>query len=166
MKQCIDSSTPDLYPANIRAILKRRAPAADLLGQQIVEIDVEAGSASLTYQATQSLTNRFGAIHGGMTAAMLDDVISIAAGLTIEWGQITPTLEMKVSYIAQVHPGGTIKADARTVKRGKSVVFVEAELCDEAGKLLATASSTVMIAEHKPASASQSSTSKSTTTGT
>ena len=59
-----------------------------------------AGCASPTTRPIK-LANRYGAIHGGMTAAMMDDVISLAAGLTIEWGQITPTLEMKVSYIAQ-----------------------------------------------------------------
>jgi uncharacterized protein (TIGR00369 family) len=50
---------------------------------------------------SDALANRFGALHGGMTAAMMDDVISLAAGLSVEWGQITPTLEMKVSYIRQ-----------------------------------------------------------------
>jgi uncharacterized protein (TIGR00369 family) len=80
---------------------------------------------------------------------MLDDVISLAAGLVIEWGQITPTLEMKVSYIAQAKPNTRITAEARTIRRGGTVIFLEADLKDEAGKLLATASSTVMIAQMK-----------------
>ena len=80
---------------------------------------------------------------------MLDDVISLAAGLVIEWGQITPTLEMKVSYIAQAKPNTRILAEARTIRRGGTVIFLEADLKDESGKLLATASSTVMIAQMK-----------------
>lgn len=145
----IDRAHPEKYPPNIQAILKRPAPAAVVMGQELLDVDVEAGTVRVAYAASDQLANRFGAIHGGMTAAMLDDVISLAAGLVIEWGQITPTLEMKVSYIAQAKPNTRILAEARTIRRGSTVIFLEADLKDETGKLLATASSTVMIAQMK-----------------
>jgi uncharacterized protein (TIGR00369 family) len=145
----IDRANPEKYPPNIQAILKRPAPGAVVLGQELIDIDVERGRVVVAYSTTDQLANRYGAIHGGMTAAMLDDVISLASGLTIEWGQITPTLEMKVSYIAQGKVGSRIVAEARTVRRGGTVMFLEADLKDETGKLIATASSTVMIAQMK-----------------
>jgi uncharacterized protein (TIGR00369 family) len=145
----IDRDHPEKYPPNIQAILKRPAPGAVVLGQEILDVNVEAGSVRVAYNTTDALANRYGAIHGGMTAAMLDDVISLASGLTVEWGQITPTLEMKVSYIAQGKIGARILAEARTIRRGGTVMFLEADLKDEAGKLIATASSTVMIAQMK-----------------
>jgi len=145
----IDRDHPEKYPPNIQAILKRPAPAAAVMGQELLDVDVGRGAVRVAYNTTDQLANRYGAIHGGMTAAMLDDVISLAAGLTIEWGQITPTLEMKVSYIAQGKIGARILAEARTVRRGGTVIFLEADLKDEAGKLIATASSTVMIAQMK-----------------
>lgn len=145
----IDRAHPEKYPPNIQAILKRPAPAAVVMGQELLDVDVEAGTVRAAYAASDQLANRFGAIHGGMTAAMLDDVISLAAGLVIEWGQITPTLEMKVSYIAQAKPNTRILAEARTIRRGGTVIFLEADLKDETGKLLATASSTVLIAQMK-----------------
>lgn len=145
----IDRTKPEQYPPNIQAILKRPAPGAAVLGQEILDVNAEHGSVRVAYNTTETLANRYGAIHGGMTAAMLDDVISLAAGLTIEWGQITPTLEMKVSYIAQGKVGARILAEARTVRRGGTVIFLEADLKDETGKLIATASSTVMIAQMK-----------------
>jgi len=145
----LDRDKPDQYPPNIQAVLKRPAPAAVVMGQELLEVDAKAGRVRVAYDTTDQLANRYGAIHGGMTAAMLDDVISLAAGLTIEWGQITPTLEMKVSYIAQGKPGTRILAEARTIRRGGTVMFLEADLKDEGGKLIATASSTVMIAAMK-----------------
>ena len=145
----LDRDKPEQYPPNIQAILKRPAPASAVLGQNVLEVDTAAGSVRAAYDTTDQLANRYGAIHGGMTAAMLDDVISLAAGLTIEWGQITPTLEMKVSYIAQAKPGTRIVAEARTIRRGGTVMFLEADLKDEEGKLIATASSTVMIVQLK-----------------
>ncbi len=145
----IDHDHPEKYPPNIQAILKRPAPGAVVLGQEILDVNVEQGFVRVAYNTTETLANRYGAIHGGMTAAMLDDVISLAAGLTVEWGQITPTLEMKVSYIAQGKIGARILAEARTIRRGGTVIFLEADLKDEIGKLIATASSTVMIAQMK-----------------
>jgi uncharacterized protein (TIGR00369 family) len=145
----IERAHPEKYPPNIQAVLKRRAEASAVLGQELLDVDVEKGVVRVAYDTTQALANRYGAIHGGMTAAMMDDVIALAAGLTIEWGQITPTLEMKVSYVAQGKPGARLVAEARTVRRGGTVIFLEADLKDEAGKLIATASSTVMIAQVK-----------------
>ncbi len=145
----IDRTHPENYPPNIQAVLKRRAEASAVLGQEVLDVDAEKGVVRVAYDTTQTLANRYGAIHGGMTAAMMDDVIALAAGLTIEWGQITPTLEMKVSYLAQGKPGIRLIAEARTVRRGGTVIFLEADLKDEAGKLIATASSTVMIAQVK-----------------
>ena len=83
-----------------------------------------------------------------MTAAMMDDVMSIAAGLTLQWGEISPTLEMKVSYIAMAKPG-RLTGDAHIVKRGRSVMFLEATLKDEAGALIATASATCSVIQNK-----------------
>ncbi len=145
----IDRTRPETYPPNIQAILKRPAPAAVILGQEILDVDKEQGSVRVAYNTTPSLSNRYGAIHGGMTAAMMDDVISLAAGLSIEWGQITPTLEMKVNYIAQGKPETRLIAEARTVRRGSTVIFLEADLKDANGKLVATASSTVTISQLK-----------------
>ena len=145
----IERDHPEKYPPNIQAILKRRAEASVVLGQDLLDVDVAKGSVRVAYDTTPTLANRYGAIHGGMTAAMMDDVIALAAGLTIEWGQITPTLEMKVSYLAQAKPGTRLVAEARTVRRGGTVIFLEADLKDDAGKLIATASSTVMITQVK-----------------
>ena len=149
----IDRNNPAAYPPNIQAILKRPAPAAVLLGQELLEVDVQKGWVLVAYTVSQALANRFGAMHGGMTAAMMDDVISLAAGLSIDWGQITPTLEMKVSYIRQGKLGARLIAEARTIRRGSSVSFLEAELRDSEGALVATASSTIAITGMtKPAS--------------
>lgn len=145
----IDRSNPAAYPPNIQAILKRPAPAAVLLGQELLDVDVAKGWVKVAYTVSDALANRFGALHGGMTAAMMDDVISLAAGLGVEWGQITPTLEMKVSYIRQGKLGTRLVAEANTIRRGGSVAFLEAELRDPEGALVATASSTIAITAMK-----------------
>jgi uncharacterized protein (TIGR00369 family) len=145
----LDRSNPEQYPPNIQAILRRPAPAAVILGQEILAVDAERGLVRAAYSVTDALANKFGAMHGGMTAAMMDDAMSLAAGVTAQWGEITPTLEMKVSYLAQAKPGMRLIAEARTVKRGKTVIFLECSLADEGGKAIATGSCTVMVTAHK-----------------
>ncbi len=129
------------WPPNIQAVFKRMAPASRYLGLEIVSADREAGSVEVAFNAGPELCNMWGGIQGGMVAAMLDDVMSLAVGLGLEWGQISPTLELKVSMLAPARPG-RIKGLGRVIKRGKSVAFIEGELLNAEGTLLATASST------------------------
>jgi uncharacterized protein (TIGR00369 family) len=145
----LDRQNPEQYPPNIQAILKRPAPAAVVLGQEILAVDAAAGLVRVAYVVSETLANKFGALHGGMTAAMMDDAMSLAAGVTAQWGEITPTLEMKVSYLAQAKPGMRLVAEARTVKRGKTVIFLECVLAEETGRAVATGSCTVMVTAHK-----------------
>lgn len=130
------------WPPNIQAVFKHMAPASRYLGLEILEADKEKRSVKVAFNAGPELCNMWGGIQGGMVAAMLDDVMSLAVGLDLEWGQISPTLELKVSMLNPARPGRII-GTGQVIKRGKSVGFIEGELIDEeSGKLLATASST------------------------
>ena len=117
------------------------APASRYLGLEILEAHKDSRTVKVAFNAGPDLCNMWGGIQGGMVAAMLDDVMSLAVGLDLEWGQISPTLELKVSMLNAARPGRII-GTGRVIKRGKSVGFIEGELADEEGKLLATGSST------------------------
>lgn len=139
------TTLPDTdLPPNVAAVFKGMPPSSAALGLEIVGLDADAGIIDVAYNTTDTLLNKWGAIHGGMVSAMMDDVMALAAGLKVEWGQIVPTLEMKVSYIAPARPG-RLQARAAVIRRGKSVIFVEGDLWDGDGNLLATASSTYTL---------------------
>ena len=148
MRQTIDSKKREDYPANIQAILKRAAPCSAWLGQELLEIDTETGWCKIAYELGEPHFNRFGALHGGAIACVMDDVLAVAAGLVLQWGEIAPTLEMKVSYLAQGAAGKHI-AEARVLKRGRQINFLDATLAREDGKVIATATATIMIAPMK-----------------
>jgi uncharacterized protein (TIGR00369 family) len=148
MIQTVDPAHAAEYPANIQAILKRQAPCSAWLNQQLLEIDTESGFAKIAYELGEPHFNRFGALHGGAIACVMDDVLAVAAGLVLEWGEIAPTLEMKVSYLAQGAAGRHI-AEARVLKRGRQINFLEATLSNTDGKLIATSTATIMIAAMK-----------------
>lgn len=143
-KAAPQTTMPTDPPPNIKATFKDNSPGSVLLGQEILGCDVEQGIVDVAFNAGPELCNKWGGIHGGMIACMLDDVMALAAGLKVEWGQIVPTLEMKANYIAPSRPG-RLMAQARIVRRGKSVIFVEAEIWNEKGELAATGTSTYTV---------------------
>jgi len=148
MRRPVEALKAQDYPPNIQAILKRPAAASAHLGQELLEIDTDEGWVRIAYRLNDVHFNRYGAIHGGVIACVMDDVVATAAGLVAQWGEIAPTLEMKVSYLNQAGAGAHT-AEARVVKRGKTILFLEGAMFNDAGKTIATASATIMIAPLK-----------------
>ena len=148
MRRPVEALKAQDYPPNIQAILKRPAAASAHLGQELLEIDTDEGWVRIAYRLNDAHFNRYGAIHGGVIACVMDDVVATAAGLVAQWGEIAPTLEMKVSYLNQAGAGAHT-AEARVVKRGKTILFLEGAMFNDAGKTIATASATIMIAPLK-----------------
>lgn len=148
MREKFDAAKAESYPPNVQAIIKRQAPASAWLNQSIIELDVEEGWVKIGYDLGEAHFNRFGALHGGSIACVMDDVLAVAAGMVAKWGEIAPTLEMKVSYLNQGGAGKHV-AEARVLKRGRQINFLEATMTREDGKVIATATATIMIAPMK-----------------
>lgn len=127
------------------ADLQGKSPAALLLGRELLERDSEARTAKVRFEASPDFLNRRGTIQGGILAAMLDSVFGLALSTTLRGGESTVTLEMKISFIRPAAPG-TIIGNGRVVERGRSIAFLEGELRDAEGALLATGTSTFRIA--------------------
>lgn len=119
-------------------------PVAQLLGWQLEEIDPSRGTIVVRYDARTEFTNPLGDIQGGLLAAMLDDTMGPALVATLPPGQFAPTLEMKVSYLAPARVG-PLWGHGRVVKRGGTISFVEADLVDADGLIVARASATVRV---------------------
>ena len=129
------------WPPNVKAAYDKPSPSSAHLGLQLLAVDRARGAVEMAFEAADHLCNKWGGIQGGNVAAMLDDAMAFAIGLNLDWGQISPTLELKVSMMAPARPG-RLYAVGRVVRRGRSVGFVEGELYDADGNLLAAGSST------------------------
>ena len=147
MRRVIDKTRPEEFPPNVQAIFRRLAPCSAWLNQDLLEVDVEEGWVKIGYELGEPHFNRFGALHGGAIACVMDDVLAVAAGFIAKWGEIAPTLEMKVSYLNQGAAGRHI-AEAKVIKRGRTINF-EASVTNQAGRVVATATATIMIAPLK-----------------
>lgn len=142
----------DDWPPNVQAAHEKPSPSSAHLGLELLAVDQARGMVEMAFNAEAHLCNKWGGIQGGNVAAMLDDAMAFAIGLNLDWGQISPTLELKVSMMAPARPG-RLYAIGRVVRRGRSVGFVEGELYDAEGTLLAAGSSTAnfVTLKKKPA---------------
>lgn len=125
-------------------IQDRSAPCHHLLGRRVLRAERDSGASELAFEAPEAFTNGMGNVQGGFLAAMLDSTMGAALATVLGEGERPPTLEMKISFIKAAKVGA-IGGTARVVHRGKSVAFVEGELRNSAGALLATGSSTARI---------------------
>lgn len=148
------SKTEDNRPdglAHLRSLLAagRRAPMGDTLNFHLVEVD--RGMAVFEGTPDGRVYNPLGAVHGGYAATLLDSACGIATHTVMEPGRGQTTLELKVSYLRGLSAeSGTVRATGRVISCGRRVAFAEAELHDGAGRLCATATSTLLVFDVEP----------------
>lgn len=122
---------------------KRRPPASDLIGFRVIRVDQAAREIEAEFTGRPEFTNPTGQIQGGFLVAMLDEAMSVAGVVASNMSAFIPTLEMKTSFFRPAMPG-TLRGVGRVAKWGKSICFLEGELYDPEGRLLAKATSTAM----------------------
>ena len=109
-----------------------------------VSMDPE-GRAAIEYEAGMHMCHSGGVVQGGFVTGWIDAAMAHAA-MAMAGPDVTPmSLELKVSFFAPARPGRVI-AEAWVERRGKRTCFFEGRLLDGEGKVLAKASSTLMLA--------------------
>ena len=129
---------------------KRRPPATETLGFQMVRVDQAKMEIEVDFIGREAFTNPAGLIQGGFLMAMLDETMSVSGVIASNMTAFLPTLEMKTTFLRPARPG-PLKCVGRVVKWGRAIAFLEGELYDAEGKLLAKASSTAMPQPYKAA---------------
>jgi uncharacterized protein (TIGR00369 family) len=120
------------------------APAATLLGWELVSVDPDAGTIEVAFAATGQFLNPIGVVQGGFLAAMLDDTLGPALVATLGPGQFAPTTDLHVQFLRPARPG-RLTGRGRVVRRGANVAFLAGELLDESGQIVAVATATALI---------------------
>ena len=120
---------------------KKRPPCSDTVGMRLTHVDQANLTAHYAFEGLPEFANPTGAIQGGFIAAMLDEAMSATAIIASNVTMNAPTLEMKISFLRPLFIGKA-SAHARILKWGRSTCFIEAELFNPAGELVAKASAT------------------------
>ncbi len=105
-----------------------------LAGIDIVK--AEPGNAVLTMPVRPDLHNGVGWLQGGMLVAIADEAMALALYPLLEKDEGIATIAESTSFIRGVREG-TILADARVIRKGRRVAFMEAEVwSDDREKVL------------------------------
>jgi uncharacterized protein (TIGR00369 family) len=126
--------------------LVRRGPFHQWLGIKVLKIEDDNVELKASWREEWVVQPERRYTHGGILATLID----IAA----DWAMVTrtrrgvPTIDMRVDYHAAAMPGDLI-ARGRIIKWGNMFSVAEAQVFDEAGKLLASGRGTYLTAPPK-----------------
>lgn len=121
----------------------RQPPTGRLFKMRVLSVDVEAQTVRMSFQPGEELTNPRGTVQGGIVTAMLDDCAAYAGIVALGEPGFIASLEVKTSFLAPAYPG-LLYGEGRCLKMGRSSCFLEADLRDADGKLLARLTSSAI----------------------
>src|SRR6516162_4220089 len=116
-------------------------PIARLLGFALKAI--EPGRAIFDMDVNERHHNPMGTLHGGVYCDLADAAMGYAYASTLVEAETFTTVELKINFFRPVREG-KLTAEARVVKAGSTLGYVECDLTDANGKLVARAASTCM----------------------
>jgi uncharacterized protein (TIGR00369 family) len=118
------------------------APISQLIGLQIEP--GEPGAATVHLPLSEAFHNPMGRVHGGVYAVLADAAMGIAFGRTLSDKQDFATLDLHLHFIRAAR-GPSITARASVRQRGINIGFIDCDIVDQRGKLVATATCSCTI---------------------
>lgn len=129
------------------------------LTDMAVDIGIErgewgGGKSSVILNIESKHCNKGGVAHGGLYTMMLDMALGGALVSILPKEEWCATTQLNVSFISAARPSEKITSIGTVVKRGKNIAHLEGKILTDSGRVIATASGTWAIWDHKPASMS------------
>jgi uncharacterized protein (TIGR00369 family) len=116
-------------------------PVARLIGFEAKEIG--DGRARVAMVAGPQHANPMGTLHGGILCDIADAAMGMAFASTLAPDESFTTIELKINFFRPVWQAH-LWAEGRVVRRGRNLGYVECEVRDGDGQLVAKAASSCM----------------------
>jgi uncharacterized protein (TIGR00369 family) len=117
-------------------------PIARLIGFSIQEIG--DGRAIGVLQTGPQHANPMGTLHGGVLCDLADAAMGTAFASTLDANESFTTVDLRINFFRPVWEA-ELRAEARVIQRSKNTGYIECDVTDEKGKLVARASSTCFV---------------------
>jgi uncharacterized protein (TIGR00369 family) len=112
----------------------------------VAGLEVEEGSVTVLLDPQEFHYNPLGTVHGGVLSTLLDTAAACSVHSTLPAGVGYTSLDLNVKFLRPVTVGsGRLRCRGSVLQRGRRTALAEARLTDEAGRLLAHATSSCMI---------------------
>jgi uncharacterized protein (TIGR00369 family) len=116
-------------------------PVARLVGFAMTQI--EPGRAVFEMDAGPQHASPLGTVHGGIVCDLVDAAMGCAHASQLDEGETFTTLELKINFTKPVWQGHLV-AEGKVMKAGRTIGLVEGRVTDDAGSLVAYATSTCL----------------------
>jgi uncharacterized protein (TIGR00369 family) len=121
-----------------------RPPIMDTLG--FTDMRPEPGRVVVEMPAADFHYNPLGTVHGGEISTLLDTAAACAVHTTLAVGELYTSVDLTVKFLRPVTvDSGLLTCEGTVIQRGRRTALAQAQLTDEAGRLVAHATSTCMI---------------------
>ncbi len=130
----------DFFKANLNKYASESSPSP--LGRWLNGklIAVEEDSLTVEFIVRKDMTNPARILHGGATAAMLDDVIGMTV-FALGRETLFTTINLNIDYLAPAKEEDTIIVQAKVIRAGKTIVNMYCEARNQENTIIAKASS-------------------------
>ena len=123
----------ELFRAAIGGKLEGAPPVTQWLDGRIVSCN--EGEMEVRFVTRPEMANPAGLLHGGMQAAIMDDVIGMTSA-TVEEGGFMLSIDLHINYLGKIEAGQPVIARARIVRSGKRIAHAVCELMEEQGNVI------------------------------
>src|SRR5204862_7150071 len=113
-------------------LLLEMIPFAVTLGMELVSATPDEVVGRLAWR--EELCTTGGAMHGGALMALADNLGGVCAFLNLPAGAATATISSSTNFLRGVREG-YVTATARPLRVGRTVIVVQSELHDDAGRI-------------------------------
>ena len=119
-------------------------PVMSTLG--ISALEVEEGRIVFGLQPQEFHYNPLGTMHGGVLATLLDSAAACAVHTTLPAGVGYTSLDLTTKFLRPVTVrSGLLRCEGTVLSRGRRTALAQAQVVDDAGRLIAHATSSCMI---------------------
>ena len=121
-------------------------PLHRFVGLEVLDVG-GPGVATMAIPIAANVLGRTGQLHGGAIALLCDLTCAAAASTASTYDPTTTALvtaDLHVRYLGPTK-GTVVRAEAKVVKAGRTLVVVEAEVKDDTDRLLARADFSAML---------------------
>ncbi|PQJ10999.1 PaaI family thioesterase [Flavipsychrobacter stenotrophus] len=125
-----------------KEVTDSRSPAGNWLKFTLEHI--EKGSATLTMEVREEMTNPYGNIHGGMMSLVIDEAIGWAI-VSLDTEMHYTSLTLNVDFLYAISVGQRLRVDSKVMRSGKKIINVECHVYDMEGKILARGGSNLIV---------------------
>lgn len=104
---------------------------------------IEDGKMEMEFVVREDMTNPMGALHGGIAATILDEVVgTMVYALGREFAYVSVNLNCDFLHLAKLGDILTVKSEV--VRAGKNIIHVEGLIFNNEGKIVAKCSSNLI----------------------